>query len=78
MTSGPANQLGLRDRGIIREGMIADIVIFDPATVCDKATYDNPSEFPTGIPYVIINGMMVIDNGNQTGANAGKVLLHNK
>ena len=74
MTSAPANQLGLRDRGIIREGMIADIVIFNPETVIDKATYVNPSLHPEGIPYVLINGIVVIDDGEHTGAGAGKVL----
>ena len=74
MTSMPANQLGLFDRGIIREGIAADIVIFCPATVKEKATYLNPTEFPEGIPYVLVNGRIVIDKGEYTGVRSGIVL----
>ncbi len=74
MTSAPATQLGLLDRGMIRPGMMADIVIFDPESVIDTATYENPSQFPEGIPYVLVNGKIVIDNDNHTGIKAGKVL----
>ncbi len=76
MTSAPASQLGLWDRGIIRPGMIADLVIFDPEKVTDKATYQNPSQYPEGIPYVLVNGKIVIDNDRHTGINAGKVLIN--
>ncbi|HBE39638.1 MAG TPA: hypothetical protein DDW27_00220 [Bacteroidales bacterium] len=76
MTSGPANQLGLKDRGIIRPGMVADIVIFNPETVNDKADYINPALFPEGILYVIVNGLIVIDDNKHTAVKAGKVLLH--
>ena len=78
MTSAPANQLGLTDRGILRPGMAADIVIFNPETVKDMATYDNPSQYPEGILYVLVNGVLVVDNNKYTGARPGKVLLHNK
>ncbi len=74
MTSFPAQKLGLTDRGLIREGMRADIVIFDPETISDKTTYANPHQYPEGIPFVIVNGTVVIDNGRHTGARPGMVL----
>jgi N-acyl-D-amino-acid deacylase len=74
MTSMPAQKLGLRDRGMIREGMWADIVIFDPKTIEDKATFTNPRQYPAGIPYVLVNGQIVVREGRFTGALAGKVL----
>jgi N-acyl-D-amino-acid deacylase len=74
MTSAPANQLGLFDRGVLRPGMLADIVIFDPEAVTDTATYEEPSQYPEGIPYVLINGKIVIDKSNHTGIRSGMVL----
>jgi N-acyl-D-amino-acid deacylase len=74
MTSLPAWKLGLGDRGIIAEGKAADIVIFDYEKIQDRATFLDPHQFPIGIPYVVINGVPVIDNGVQTGALPGKVL----
>jgi dihydroorotase/N-acyl-D-amino-acid deacylase len=74
MTSLAAQITGLTDRGLLRPGMAADIIIFDPATVSDKATYENPSQYPTGISYVIVNGVVVIDRGQHTGAKPGRVL----
>ncbi len=74
MTSFPAQRFGILDRGILRPGMWADITIFDPETVIDRATYQNPHQLPDGIPYVIVNGVVAIDNGRCTGALAGKVL----
>ena len=56
MTSAPAARLSLRDRGRLADGMLADVVIFDPNTVASNATYDEPRRFPTGINYVIVNG----------------------
>ncbi len=76
MSSAPANRLGLTDRGLIRPGMIADLVIFNPETIRSKANYENPGEYPEGINYVIINGVPVIENGKHTGIRAGKVLRH--
>jgi N-acyl-D-amino-acid deacylase len=73
-TSLPAQLLGLRDRGLIREGMWADIVVFDPKTVIDKATFENPHQYPEGIKYVIVNGEIVINDEEHTGALSGKVL----
>jgi N-acyl-D-aspartate/D-glutamate deacylase len=74
MTSLPAQRIGLRDRGLLREGFKADVVLFDPETVNDEATFTDPHRFPTGIPYVIVNGGIVVDGGDQTEALPGKVL----
>jgi N-acyl-D-amino-acid deacylase len=78
MTSFPAQRLGLPDRGILRDGMKADITIFDPVTVKPLATRTNPKQFPVGIPYVIVNGTVVIDNGTHTGAVPGRALKHGR
>jgi len=74
MTSMPAAKLGLKDGGILKQGNFADIVVFDPATIADKATYTDPEEYPVGIDYVIVNGQIVIDHDKHTGALPGKVL----
>ncbi|MEW6546049.1 MAG: D-aminoacylase [Bacillota bacterium] len=74
MTSLPAQFLGLRDRGLVREGMWADLVVFDPETVACAATHREPSKYPMGIAYVLVNGQLVIDQGRHTGILAGKVL----
>ena len=74
MTSLPAKKLGFKDRGGIKEGMAADIVIFDPKTVIDKATYMKPHQYPEGIEYVIVNGEIVVEGGKHTGNLPGKVL----
>ncbi len=74
MTSITAERFGLADRGVIREGSWADLVLFDPLTVIDRATYNDPHQFPAGIPYVIVNGTVVIDDYQHTGALPGKVL----
>lgn len=76
MTSLPAQRLGLRDRGLIREGMWADITIFNPREIIDKATYTDPHQFPKGIEYVIINGTLTLEKGNYSGILSGKVLKH--
>ncbi len=78
MTSAPATQLGLFDRGIIRTGMFADIVIFDPERVTDRATYENPSLYPEGIHWVLVNGKIAIDENGHSGVPAGRVLRHNE
>ena len=74
MTSWPATRMRLQDRGSIREGLWADVVVFDPLTVRDTATYDQPLTFPEGIEVVIVNGQVVIEQGRHTGARPGKVL----
>jgi len=71
MTSFPAQRFGLADRGILRDGTKADIVVFDPATVSGTATFANPKQFPLGIECVIVNGKVVIEKGKHTGTFAG-------
>ena len=75
MTSLPAQILGLRDRGQIREGFAADLVVFDPANVSETNTFDKPKSYPVGIPFTIVNGVVVIDSGNHTGARPGRALM---
>ena len=74
MTSFPATKIGLKKRGIIEEGYYADIVIFDPDNIKDKATYAEPLQYPEGIEYVIVNGEIAVDNGEITGRKSGKIL----
>ncbi len=74
MTGMPAAKLGLRNRGLIRPGYFADLAIFDPATVKDEATFQDPHRHPTGIPYVIVNGRLVVDQGQMRALPAGRVL----
>ena len=74
MTSAPADRLGLRDRGRLAEGFKADIVVFDPDQVRALATYDDPCQYPAGIPYVLVNGELVVDGGQHTGALPGRAL----
>ncbi|MFP3898961.1 MAG: N-acyl-D-amino-acid deacylase family protein [Dehalococcoidia bacterium] len=71
MTSLPARKLGLRARGTIGEGMYADVTIFDPEAVNDRATYQDPHRYPEGIEYVIVNGEIAVEKGDHTGALAG-------
>lgn len=72
MTSLPAQKFGLKDRGLLKEGMAADIVIFDENTVKDNATFEAPHQYATGIPFVIVNGEVVVDNSSHTGKRSGK------
>jgi N-acyl-D-aspartate/D-glutamate deacylase len=74
MTSFPADFVGLRDRGRIAEGQAADLVLFDPATVADGSTWDDPWKAPVGIPHVIVNGVPVLRHGALTGARPGSYL----
>ncbi|MQF68446.1 D-aminoacylase [SAR202 cluster bacterium AD-802-K11_MRT_200m] len=74
MTSFPAQRLGLKDRGLIKDGYKADIVLFNPDTVKAPATKENPKQYPIGIDYVIVNGKIVIDDGNNTGVTPGRAL----
>ena len=76
MTSYAAQRLDLRDRGILRDGMKADIVAFDPEGVNAPSTRHNPKQFAVGIPYVLVNGQLVIDNGEHSGALPGRALRH--
>ncbi|MCX5912855.1 MAG: D-aminoacylase [Deltaproteobacteria bacterium] len=74
MTSFPAQRLGLQNRGLIREGMIADLVIFNPDTIIDKGTYTEPNQYPVGIEYVLVGGQVAVAEGKLTGSRAGKVI----
>jgi N-acyl-D-amino-acid deacylase len=74
MTSVTAERFGLSDRGVIREGAWADLVLFNAQTVADRATYADPHQYPEGIPYVVVNGALVIDQCEHTGALPGQVL----
>ncbi len=76
MTSYPAQRLGLSDRGLLVEGSKADVVVFDPETVQANTTDAEPRQFSTGIDYVIVNGEIVIDQGEHTGALPGRALRH--
>ncbi|MEJ2165845.1 MAG: D-aminoacylase [Desulfobacterales bacterium] len=78
MTSFPAQRLGLMDRGVLKPGMWADIVVFDPGRVNDKATYQEPHQFPEGIPHVLVNGRIVVKEERQTGALPGRVLRYSE
>jgi N-acyl-D-amino-acid deacylase len=78
MTSMPAARLGLHKRGILKEGMKADITIFDPHNVWDTSTYEDPHRYPEGIRYVIINGAITIENGKHIGALNGEILINQK
>ena len=74
MTGLPASNVGLKQRGLIREGYFADITIFDPKTVIDRATFEEPNQYPVGINFVIVNGQIEVDNAQRTPALAGRVL----
>ncbi|HZE63616.1 MAG TPA: D-aminoacylase [Pyrinomonadaceae bacterium] len=74
MTGLPAANVGLQQRGLLREGYFADITIFDPKTVIDRATFEDPNQYPIGINYVIVNGQIEVDSGQRTPALAGRVL----
>jgi dihydroorotase/N-acyl-D-amino-acid deacylase len=74
MTGLPASNVGLKDRGLIREGYFADLTIFDPKTVIDRATFEEPNQYPKGINYVVVNGQIEVDNGERTPAVAARAL----
>jgi dihydroorotase/N-acyl-D-amino-acid deacylase len=78
MTSIPAERLGLSDRGYLKEGMKADITIFNPETVIDKSTFVDPHHYPEGIEYVIVNGQVTIQEGVLTEKRGGRVLRKGK
>lgn len=78
MTGASADRLGLTSRGRLADGLAADIVVFDPATVRALATYDDPRQFPVGIDHVIVNGELVVDDGAHTGALPGRALRHGR
>ena len=74
MTAFPAQRLGLADRGLLRVGMKADLVVFDPATVKDRATFEQPHQYTDGVWAVIVNGEVAFENGAMTSARPGRVL----
>ena len=74
MTSSVADRLGLRDRGLLREGMLADVVIFDPATISDRATFAEPHQLSVGVRDVWVNGVRVLKNSEHTGAKPGRIV----
>jgi N-acyl-D-amino-acid deacylase len=74
MTGLPAKRLALTDRGVLAPGAKADVVVFDPATVADRATYEDPHQYAAGIGDVLVNGRVVISSGQHTGALPGRVL----
>lgn len=73
-THAVAARLSIRDRGLLREGMFADVVIFDPATISDRATFESPHQLSTGVKQVLVNGVRVIKDGKHTGAKPGRIV----
>ena len=74
LTSLPAQNLGLERRGVLKEASFADVVVFDPQTIRDKATFEKPHQYAVGVNYVLVNGQVVLDNGRHTGARAGRAV----
>jgi N-acyl-D-aspartate/D-glutamate deacylase len=74
MTGMPAARVGMSDRGLLREGMFADITVFDPQSVIDRATFEMPNQYPEGIRYVLVNGQISVDDGKRASALAGRVI----
>ena len=70
----PATNLGLDRRGFIKEGMFADVVVFDPPTISDRATFEKPHQYAVGVKHVLVNGVQVIKDGQHTGAKPGRAL----
>jgi N-acyl-D-amino-acid deacylase len=70
----PAQRMRFTDRGVLKQGMWADVVVFDPATIRDQATFENPNQLSQGMNYVLVNGVPVIDQGKMTGALPGRVV----
>ena len=74
MTGLPATNLGLDHRGFLKEGMFADIVVFDPKTIQDQASYEDPHKYAVGMKHVFVNGVQVLKDGIHTGAKPGRAL----
>jgi dihydroorotase/N-acyl-D-amino-acid deacylase len=75
MSAFPAQRVGLADRGVLREGLKADLMVFDPTTVRDFATFERPHQYPEGVSHVVVNGQVVVDAGKMTSARPGRVLF---
>ena len=74
MSAATAQRLGLQDRGLLREGFLADLAVFDPDRVVDRVTFERPHQYAHGVEYVLVNGVLVVDGGSHTGARPGRVL----
>jgi N-acyl-D-amino-acid deacylase len=74
LTSLPAANLKLQRRGALKQGYLADVVVFDPATIQDHATFDVPQQYATGVEHVFVNGTQVLSDGDHTGAKPGRVV----
>jgi dihydroorotase/N-acyl-D-amino-acid deacylase len=74
MTSAVAMRLSLHDRGMLRPGMFADVVVFDPATIIDRATYESPHQLSEGVRHLLVNGVAVVSDGRHTGATPGRAV----
>ena len=74
MTSFAAHAAGIPDRGLVKVGFRADLTLFDPDTVASRATFENPNQYSAGIPYVAVNGVLVVDGGRITDARPGQAL----
>lgn len=74
MSGATAARLGLQDRGLLREGFFADVAVFDPGRIIDRATFEDPHRYADGVEYVLVNGVLVVDGGAHTGARPGRVL----
>ena len=75
-TSLPARTFGIKDRGLLREGFAADMVLFDPDKVQDNATFQDPHQYSSGFDYVIVNGVPIVAEGKRTGKRPGQILRH--
>jgi len=78
LSAFPADNLGLAQRGRLAPGYFADVVAFDPLTIRDNATYEQPHQYATGMQYVLVNGVTVLQRGEHTGATPGRVLARAK
>jgi N-acyl-D-amino-acid deacylase len=78
MAGFPARRMGLADRGILRPGMKADVVVFNPVTVKDMATFEKPHQYAEGVAAVVVNGQVALENGKMTGTRAGRALKRNE
>ena len=78
MTSLPARRMGLSDRGLLRPGMAADVVVFDPETIRDVATFEEPNVYSEGVEHVVVNGRVVLDGGRMTEERPGRPLTRGR
>ena len=74
MSGATADRLSIRDRGEIKEGYFADIMVFDPSTIIDRATYERPHQLSVGVIHVLVNGVPVVSDGKVTGAKPGRIV----